>query len=390
MIYNAFSFWENIYDNYIFFYSLRDNIEYSVNFMIQYMLDIQFFPETAIDKSLWKNADNKNNCFMFMSTAKIEYDMSSKLKFYADYMYVDASLYNTYETRVFPHQEYKNRGWRTAKMTNYHSSAIPILYNTYRELQPNNNFPYWAFSGNIDMSVMTHTKEYDAFYNTHLNKTFHWWTVFVYMLYNGTYLNYITDSTYIFKDYILDKPYTPNLIYSYDYMQTTISNIKMCNPFFSKFNYYNDSMNKEDFLHHDYKNSNIITSNYYKTNLRNSYFENVYGTFDPLIWKQENHHLTGFYLMYYDCFGSPEPVWLNQFSYILENVFHYFNKSYIKFNDTFNIIDIDSSMIHYKRGHPIMMYIHWFEWDKLEDDMLIFRKFLSKKNISLVGLNDLR
>lgn len=390
MIPNPFGFWENVYDNYLFFSSLRDGIEYSVNFAYQYMLDIEIFPETAINKYLRENVDNENNCFMFMSVAEMEFDMPSKLRFIADYIYVDASLYDTSKLRSFPHQQYKHRGWRTAQINNSHSSIIPIFYNIYRDILPTNNFPYWAFPGNIDMPVMVHKMSYDAYYNTHMNKTFHWWNVFIYMFYDYNYLNYLTESNYVFKDYIVNNSYGSNIIYTYDYMQTKISNIKMRNPVFPKFNYYNDSMTKQDFLHHDYKNPNIITNNYYKTNLRNSYFEDIYGTYNPLIWKQGNHHLMGFYFMYYDCFGSPEPIWLDQFSYALENIFHYFNKTYTKFNDLFENIDIDSSMIHLKRGHPIIMYSHWFEWSKLEDDMLIFRKFLPKETKSSVGLDDLR
>lgn len=386
---NPFGFWENIHDNYLFFSSLKDSIEYNINFLFNYISDIEIFPEITIDKYLRENADNENNCFMFMSVAEMEFDMPSKYRFEADYMYVDASLYDTYTKRLHPYQQYKHRGWRSVEMTNYHNLNIPIFYDIYREIVPNINFPYWAFPGNIDMPVLIHTSRSDAFYNTHLNKTFHWWNVFVYMFYNGTYLNYITDSKYIFKDYIIQKSHVGDLVYSYDYMQTKISNIKMRNYIFPKSSYYNDSMNKRDFMHHDYKNSNLITTNYYKTSLKNSYFENIYGINNPLIWKEGNHHLMGFYLMYYDCFGSPEPIWLNQFSYALENVFHYFNKSYTKFTDAFEIIDIDSSMIHFKRGHPIIMYAHWFEWHKLEDDMLIFRKFLPKENRGSFGMGDM-
>lgn len=388
MTYNPFGFWENVHENYLFFASLHEGIEYSIRFVTRYISNIEFFPETTINKYLIQNRHNENNGLM--SVFEIEHEMSSKHRFYSDFMYVDASLYNTHDNRLYPHQQYKNRGWRSANMTNYSSATIPFLYSSYINFVPHNNFPYWAFPINVDMPVMVHKLAYDAFYNTHNYRRFHIWTIYMYVSFNTNYINYLTDYLYIFTDYITSTPYSQKLNYTYDYMQTKVSAVKMRNPFFPKSNYYNDSMSKEDFLHHDYKNVNFITNNYFKTNLKNSYFQDVYGKYNPLIWKDGTQHLTGFYFMYYDCFGSPEPIWLNQFSIALENVFPYFNKTYIKFHDTSVLIDIDNSMIHYKRGHPILLYLHWLEWEKLQDDMLIFKKILEKQKSNFIGMDDLK
>lgn len=258
-------------------------------------------------------------------------NVKSEQRFLSDLMYVDATLYDTYQKRSYPHHQYFTRGWRSANIDA-------------------TKYPYWGWS------------------------FFH-----MPFLHNHNFLNYLLESKYLFKDYLFSKSVGQEVVYIYDYMQTKVPNIKMKNWFFFKMNYYNDSMNKHDFLHHDYKNPNILSDNFYIDKLKNSYFEGIYGSCDPFIWRGERQHLKGLYFTYYDCFGSPEPRWLNTFSYLLENWLGYWNKTYYNFDEIKTFLNSDSIKAFSRRGHPIVIYLDWVVWDEIKDNNTLIKKILVKE-----------
>lgn len=400
---NPFGFWENVEEMYKFFSTAKYGLDYSIWLITQHVIDTKYFPDTYIENCLknqltiydnyllsdylksfysFFNSDiylvmeklkyedlcnlvillTSDDPYLFNFTDKTYYsilftcelsdyyyslfnsytnssfyvknsNLFSEQKFVSDFMYVDATLYETHQKRVFPHHKYFTRGWRSSNFDQI-------------------EYPYWGWSF-FEMPI----------------------------LHNHSLLNYYLKSWYVYKDYLYTNSHGQNIVYIYDYMQLKIPHIKMHNGYFPKptfHGFYNDSMNKHDYLHHDYKYGSILTNNYYLNNLKNSYLNGIYSEYNPHIWKDG---LKGCRLTYYECYGSPEPTMLNAWGYWYDSWRWYWNKT-VFYNDMIVLLN-DNIRFFNLKPVPRLLPMNWIPWDKIADDNIwqwVWKKTAVKKN----------
>lgn len=367
---NVFGFWENVQVTFNYLTVVKDSLDYTIYVALKYIDDIKYFPEVY---DVWiVEVDLPDFCAI-----KCENDIM-----YFDTTTFDRTKYDRWENRYLPHNENPPRGWRSVNMADFHTTIYPRFFHGYVSTGGANlTFPWWSFAWNPIVPVLLHDQYQDGFMNHFHYGKYHSFDICMIVLRDEELLSsYTTLNSYVYKDYIIKKTTSnTDTLYVYDFLETKIPKIKMKNSFVPKWSYYNETMSKRDFLHHDFKSPAIITNNYFAYEVQNYYVDNIYSKFNPSVWKEGTQNLSGFYFVYYDYFGSPEPRWLTQFSFVLENVFHYFNNIYTYNTDLLLKNWDDTNSFFNKRGHPILMYLSWVEWDKIEDDNLIFRNLAEVK-----------
>lgn len=355
---NPFGFWENIQYTIEHFQSLAEGLQYTFFLVINYIEYIKYFPELY---DVWQ-----------VEVDLIDFSPSKNV---GDIMYYDATMNNTYKNRILPHNDNPPRGWRSANVADFHNTLYPRFWYGYFKTGCNMNYPHWSFSWRviepvtiIDVNLFGYMNQY------HYGKYNAFEVVMITLRDSDLAFDYATPLDYVYKDYIKkDNKLKTEKVYVYDFLETKIPKIRMNkNHFVQKWNYYNDSMNKSDFYHHDYKGQAIITTNHFVYEMRN-YYDRTYSKFNPLIWKEGPQNLMGFYILYYDYFGYPEARWMMQFSYSLENIYEYWNKTFAGISDLLVKHWNDDNSFYWRRQFPIMKALDWYEWHKIQEDSVLFR-----------------